>query len=656
MKKLILISYLMLIVSCASTPNPYGLNYDNKSRIDKALEIATNGNYDESITIMADVYEKTGKRNAFLELTIADNYSKTFKCEDAAYWYAKSYKTQEDVGVFGGTYGLTRTALLIAGSYFQCGHANEAVTASETALKHARDIGDDTKQASHKKKSRREIVSEAEKLAERINTSIKPLGVMEVKSSITGRVFVNSIDMEFIEVPAGSFMMGSDKSKDPDAESYETPQKKREIYAPFFISKYEINQKQWYMVMGTYPSKFKGSDKPVESVSWHDAVEFISKLNAKESTDMYRLPTQEEWEYAARAGSHSRYFFSDDPERLPSFAWMYDNTASTRPTGTRHPNPWGLHDIYGNVSEWCADELSDGRSSVRGCSWDNSAVNCRSAQKYANFKTSKNNNVGFRIIRTTESPMSSLEKRAESGDMTAINKLGDNYLYGTGVSKDHKKALDLYRRAAISGDLAGTVNLGYMYDHGKGTVEDDAEAVRWYRKAAEKGHAVAQANMGTMYENGAGIGKDYAEAVKWYKKAADQGNSRALSKLALIYENGTGVRQSYRTASVYYRKAAEQGYGKAQNSLGILYYMGNGISQSYTEARKWFLKAANQGNSNAEFNMALLYDQGLGVEKDMNTAVKWYMKAAKQGHVNALDELKKLGVSLNKSKGFLVPN
>ncbi len=116
------------------------------------------------------------------------------------------------------------------------------------------------------------------------------------------------------------------------------------------MGKYEVTQKQWHEVMGTNPSTFKGDDLPVESVSWNDVQKFIKKLNKKENTNKYRLPSEAEWEYAARAGTTTRYSFGDDARKLRNYAWYYANSNfETHPVGEKKPNTWGLYDMHGNV-------------------------------------------------------------------------------------------------------------------------------------------------------------------------------------------------------------------------------------------------------------------------------------------------------------------
>ncbi|MCL2123276.1 MAG: formylglycine-generating enzyme family protein, partial [Desulfovibrionaceae bacterium] len=165
--------------------------------------------------------------------------------------------------------------------------------------------------------------------------------------------FVNSVGIEFVLIQAGSFMMGSPPYSE---ERNETPAHRVTISKPFYLGKCEVTQEQWEAVMGSNPSRFKGPHHPVDSVSWNDAQEFVRRLNVKERHKRYRLPTEAEWEYAARAGTSTAYFFGDDSSALPGYAWYFGNSDSTsHPVGQKPPNAWGLHDVHGNVFELTRD-------------------------------------------------------------------------------------------------------------------------------------------------------------------------------------------------------------------------------------------------------------------------------------------------------------
>ena len=175
----------------------------------------------------------------------------------------------------------------------------------------------------------------------------------------------NSIGMEFVKIPEGEFMMGS-PSDEGDRDNDEGPVHKVTIEESYYLGKYEVTQEQWREVMGSNPSYFKGDDLPVEKVSWTDAQMFIQKLNEMEGTNIYRLQSEAEWEYACFAGTTTRYYFGDDESRLGDYAWYLDNLdGQTHPVGQKKPNPWGLYDMHGNVWEWCQDEYHSNYDGAR---------------------------------------------------------------------------------------------------------------------------------------------------------------------------------------------------------------------------------------------------------------------------------------------------
>jgi formylglycine-generating enzyme required for sulfatase activity len=234
----------------------------------------------------------------------------------------------------------------------------------------------------------------------------------------------NSLGMEFILTPAGEFDMGS-PSREKRRKLWESPVHRVTIEKPFYLGRYPVTQEQWQKVMGNNPSFFKGEDRPVESISWVEAQVFLQKLNslekANETACLYRLPTEAEWEYAARAGTATSYFFGDDESKLTEFAWFLENSGlETHPVGLKKPNPWGLIDIYGNVGEWVQDEYHicykgapiDGRAwenpfpcvSVpvrirRGGGWNGNAGCCRSAERLFAAQDRRLNSLGLRVVR-----------------------------------------------------------------------------------------------------------------------------------------------------------------------------------------------------------------------------------------------------------------
>ena len=240
---------------------------------------------------------------------------------------------------------------------------------------------------------------------------------LEKQGSTETKVYTNSIGMAFILIPAGQFQMGAHESE--DGSSKEKPHHMVIISKPFYMGKYEVTQDQWQKIMGNNQSLFRGPTRPAERVSWDDVQMFISELNAREKTTSYRLPTEAQWEYAARGGSKTSYCYGDDPKgkKLALYGWYEKNSGKqTQPVGELKPNSWGLHDMHGNVQEWVQDWFDrkyynispridpegppDGRKrAIRGGSWINPAWHCRSATRNYYSSDYVDNDIGFRLVK-----------------------------------------------------------------------------------------------------------------------------------------------------------------------------------------------------------------------------------------------------------------
>ena len=221
--------------------------------------------------------------------------------------------------------------------------------------------------------------------------------------------------MAMVRIPGGRFVMGRASSEAGGMD--ELPARTVDV-APFYLGKYEVTQAQWVAVMGFNPSRYKDPRRPVDQVTWLQAREFVQKINQLEKTNKYRLPSEAEWEYAARAGSAGAYFFGDDARDLARYAWFgAENDLGTAPVGKKQPNPWGLHDIYGNVWEWvedCAHPDYQGAPSdarpwpggdcalriVRGGGWNSPAHYARSAVRGSSVPDLNDSGTGFRLARS----------------------------------------------------------------------------------------------------------------------------------------------------------------------------------------------------------------------------------------------------------------
>ena len=167
------------------------------------------------------------------------------------------------------------------------------------------------------------------------------------------------MSMEFVWIEPGVFQMGSNTGR-----SDESPRHEVEISRGFWLGKYEVTQGQWKAVMDTEP--WSGRDRveansshPAVIISWNEVQEFIGRLNAAAGEELYRLPTEAEWEYACRAGTQTRWSFGDDESQLRNYAWYFDNTEGAKAVGSKLPNPWGLYDMHGNVWEWVQDRYDE---------------------------------------------------------------------------------------------------------------------------------------------------------------------------------------------------------------------------------------------------------------------------------------------------------
>ena len=223
---------------------------------------------------------------------------------------------------------------------------------------------------------------------------------------------LNKLINNMVYVAGGTFTMGGTSEQSSDAYDDEKPTHSVTL-SSYYICKYEVTQALWRAVMGSNPSNFKGNNLPVENVSWNDCQTFINRLNSYTGRN-FRLPTEAEWEFAARGGNYSRHYKYSGSNYISDVAWYDGNSGNrTHPIGTKQANELGLYDMSGNVYEWCSDWYGSyssysqndptGPNSgsyrvFRGGSWSDGARDCRSSYRFFNSPGYRYGDLGLRLV------------------------------------------------------------------------------------------------------------------------------------------------------------------------------------------------------------------------------------------------------------------
>ena len=273
------------------------------------------------------------------------------------------------------------------------------------------------------------------------------------------------------------------------------------------------------------------------------------------------------------------------------------------------------------------------------------------------------------------------QQAVDLGHLEAHARLGDLYLEGHGVARNHKRAFELFEIAAKEGDGASQRALARLYDEGRGVEPDLEQAVLWYWAAGKNDDVEAQLALGHIYAEGRGVERDYAEAATWYRKAAEAGLGDAQHALGILYYEGRGVEKDPSLALHWLTRAAEDGniadawyrvgrfhefgegvpedlaqavwcYDKAAKEQhtealyrgGRLYELGRGAEQHAPTAVAMYRQAGTQGHGEAAYRLARAYEVGEGVRRSRYDAEKWYAKAVDNGHPEAMAALQAMGL------------
>ncbi|HKP52644.1 MAG TPA: SUMF1/EgtB/PvdO family nonheme iron enzyme [Chloroflexia bacterium] len=241
-------------------------------------------------------------------------------------------------------------------------------------------------------------------------------GLLDLLRVVGLQSWENNFGIKFALIMPGAFLMGSD-----EGEENERPVHQVTITRPYYMAIYAVTQGQWKEIMHSEPWKEKGyvkehvqegDDYPAVYVSWYDAQDFLTKLSEIDNQNIYNLPTEEEWEYAARAGTNTKFSFGDDERDLRWYGWYRDMTQRgeeyAHPVGKKKPNPWGLYDMHGNVWEWMDNwyygsyaarpNLYPNEKVLRGGGWDYPAYGARSAFRNSELPSRSGNPMGFRLV------------------------------------------------------------------------------------------------------------------------------------------------------------------------------------------------------------------------------------------------------------------
>lgn len=489
------------------------------------------------------------------------------------------------------------------------------------------------------------------------------------------------VEMEMAYCPPGEYYRGE---YDKESQEYIKAQYKVRISKGFWVGRYPVTQAQWtaliknnniadvdprpfnFCVDGAGKEEVSGMDTsklPAEGMSWNDCDRLIKELNKHCGLKLF-IPTDAQWEFAARGGVSSRGYQFSGSDKAFMVAWTFENSGVTNCThGLGHwreypatvrenkcrphavdermiSNELNIYGMSGNVFEYCSDW--DGEYESHGvwrclaCGNVSDVHPTYGDDHFTKRCPSCKTDDAWKIVYEVQDPTG-----PENGNTKVVR--GGCYMLESRVALTHIRGSWCDPGSANG---LGTTGLRLCcetikdIDFAASVEKNDAEglsgsALKYYQQAKTNGDAESCFQMGRCYINGDGVASNAVEAAKWYRKAVEQGHAGALYNLSCLYRTGNGVEREQAKFIDLCRKSAVRGCAAAQNDLGVAYYLGNGVASNCFEAVKWFRMAAEQGYAKAQYNMGCCYARGYGVQSNLVEAAKWVRKAAERNYPKA---------------------
>lgn len=470
---------------------------------------------------------------------------------------------------------------------------------------------------------------------------------------------------EMVIVPGGSYQMGS-----PAKQGHKSEWPQHKVTVPTFAAgRYPVTVEEYQAFIKATRHKpdgavdrFGGGKHPAVNLSRYNATAYVDWLS-KTSGKQYRLLSEAEWEYAARAGSTGTLPFSAGSiHRHANVAGGEDRYHDTSPVGSFPANRFGLHDLHGNVWEWVQDcyDSNYEKTPRDGSAWDEDSCFSR-VLRGGSFRTDgstlssaarrpvwridppSRSDYGFRVAWTpgqqyvAPAPVYSshfleVQAAAEKGDPKSQTALGNMYHDGFGVGRDIAKALEWYGKAAAQNYPDGLYQLGHEHATGHGVPKDATKAIELFSKAAAQGHSQAEYRLFEYYLSGVGVAKDRTKGFQMLERSAKGG----YDKGQLMYGQYLLESNDDTAALSYFEKAAAHGSADVAAEAAMMasrVYFHN--KKDYPTAAR-YAKAGAARNSTAKYMYSAMLLQGLGVEQDVLQARKLALEEAEAGNADAM--------------------